>query len=85
MEKIKRKKGDNQKYLLPKGVAVICNQNFEDFAGPFAHRGLYLPLQDKPPLKRKQKSDDNKGEKKSKKQKVKDEDKNEDKDEEDTE
>ena len=28
---------------LPKGVSVICNQNFKAYAGPFAHRGLYLP------------------------------------------
>jgi len=31
---------------LPKGVALICHQNFKDYAGPFAHRGLYLPIED---------------------------------------
>jgi len=73
--------GKVNKKLLPKGVAVICHQNFEDFAGPFAHSGLYLPLQEKVSLKRKQEST-NKGEKTSKKQKTKeDEGKNEDKDE----
>ena len=29
---------------LPKGVAVVCHQNFEDYAGPFATQGLYLPI-----------------------------------------
>jgi len=32
---------------LPKGVSVICHQNFQAYAGPFAYRGLYLPLKRK--------------------------------------
>jgi len=33
---------------LPKGVAVICHENFKAYAGSFAHRGLYLPIKRKP-------------------------------------
>jgi len=32
---------------LPKGVAVICHENFQAYAGSFAHRGLYLPIKRK--------------------------------------
>ena len=32
---------------LPRGVSVICHQNFQAYAGPFAHRGLYIPLKRK--------------------------------------
>jgi len=32
---------------LPKGVAVICHENFKAYAGSFAHRGLYLPIKRK--------------------------------------
>jgi len=47
-EKIK-KAVDNNDYEngLPKGVAVICHENFQAYAGSFAHRGLYLPIKRK--------------------------------------
>ena len=32
---------------LPRGVSVICHQNFKTYAGPFAHQGLYLSLKRK--------------------------------------
>jgi len=34
---------DDTKNGLPKGVCVICNQNFEVYAGSFAHHGLFIP------------------------------------------
>ena len=49
---------------LPKGVVVVCNQNFKEYAGSFAHRGLFIPL------KRKQESND---QNQAKKHKMKDE------------
>ncbi len=33
-------KGDKTK--LPSNVGLICNQNFQNYAGPFAHRGLFI-------------------------------------------
>ena len=32
---------------LPIGVGVICHQNFQAYAGSFAHHGLFLPLKRK--------------------------------------
>ena len=32
----------NEKFF-PKGVIVVCNQNFKDYAGPFSYHGIYLP------------------------------------------
>jgi len=49
---------------LPKGVVVVCHQNFHKYARLFAHRGLYLPL------KRKQESG---GKEETKKLKMEDE------------
>jgi len=37
---------DDTKNGLPKGVCVICNQNFEVYAGSFAHHGLFIPAKD---------------------------------------
>ena len=64
MEEKQKKKKNLEDYLLPKGVVVVCHQNFQAYAGSFAHHGLYLPL------KRKREDSD---EEDTKKQKIEDE------------
>jgi hypothetical protein len=37
----------NYKKGLPKGVVLVCHENFEAYAGSLAHRGLFRPLKRK--------------------------------------
>lgn len=31
---------------LPRGVILVCHQNFKQYAGSLAHQGLFIPLED---------------------------------------
>ncbi len=47
---------------LPKGVSVICHENFQAYAGSFAHRGLYLPFKRKLETNREEEEEEEKTE-----------------------
>ena len=47
MKKSRRQTEKNYVKGLPIGVGVICHQNFQAYAGSFAHCGLFLPLKRK--------------------------------------
>lgn len=48
------KNKNNTKPTLPRGVSIICHENFKNYAGCFAYRGIYLPLKNTRMTKTKQ-------------------------------